>query len=134
VDGEVLVVEDDDEIRSLYSAMLEEAGLPFRCAPTSAAALGGSARPLCVILDWELPDGSGLDVARALHRRWGRSLPIIVITGTPLQAQDIRAARAARYFRKPFDPQDVLQNLSEIIARSREHRFSQRPADLPRAD
>jgi DNA-binding response OmpR family regulator len=131
----VLVVDDDGEIRSMYVSIFEAAGLSVRCVSTRAEAIAARRRPACVVLDWELPDGSGREVAQALHRRWGAALPIILVTGASLQAEDLAAADPTRFLAKPFEPDEVLQAVRDAINRSRprRRRLSSPPPSLTQA-
>lgn len=126
----VLVVDDDGEICHMYVSIFEAAGLSVRCATTRAEAVASSGRPACVVLDWELPDGSGWEVAQALHRRWGQSLPIILVTGASLRSEDLAAASAMRWLSKPFDPAEVLQAVQDAVDH---HQPRRRRISLPSA-
>lgn len=131
----VLVVDDDGDICDLYALMFETAGLSVRCVATGAEAVADERRPACVVLDWELPDGCGRDVAQALRDRWGSSLPIILITGAPLRMEDVAAADAKRCIGKPFEPDEVIQAVRDAVgrARPRRRRVSPPPSTLMRA-
>ena len=120
----VLVVDDDGEICDLYSSILQSVGLPVRCVTTRAEAVAANDRPACVILDWELPDGSGLDVALALHRRWGRDLPIILVTGASLRSEDVTAAGVTDWLSKPFEMDEVVRTVRAVVDHAR---ANQRP-------
>ena len=115
----VLVVEDDGEIRDLYRFAFEAAGLKVWEVGTRAEAVAARQRPACVILDWNLPDGNGLDVAQALHRRWGATLPIILVTGSDLGPQEIAATGAVCRFSKPFDLDEVVGTIEGTVGRRR---------------
>src|SRR5687768_6938975 len=77
----VLLVEDDDTLRRIVQRHLE--AYAFRVAPagTAGAALAALRReaPAVLLLDINLPDGSGWDVLRAL-RAQGRHIPTVVVS------------------------------------------------------
>jgi CheY-like chemotaxis protein len=128
----VLVVDDDGEICHMYTSLFEAAGLPVRCATTRAEALASNGQPACVVLDWELPDARGWEVAQDLHRRWGPALPIILVTGASLRAEDLAAAAATRWLSKPFDPVEILQAVQDAVdhVQERQRPVSQQSASL----
>lgn len=130
----VLVVDDDGEICKLYASMFEAAGLSVHCVTSQAEAVADERRPACVVLDWELPDGCGRDVARALHHRWGASLPIILVTGAPLRVEDVAAADATRLLSKPFEADEVIDAVRGAVnrPRARRRRASFPPSSLLR--
>ena len=80
---QVLIVEDERPIREMIAFGLKRAGFEVREAEdcrTARAALA-DARPDLVLIDWMLPDMSGLELTRALKRdRETRELPVIMLT------------------------------------------------------
>lgn len=118
-DDAVLVVEDDGDIRSIYVSAFGAAGLDVHEVATQAEAVASEGRPSCVVLDWNLPDGSGLDVAQALHQRWGAALPIVLVTGAALGPQDVAATGAVSWLTKPFDVEEVIQTVRRAMRRRR---------------
>lgn len=72
---EVLVIDDEVQIRRLLRFTLEEAAYSMREAATGQSGLSEVAhrRPDAIILDLGLPDIPGLDVLKRL-REWCRSL------------------------------------------------------------
>jgi DNA-binding response OmpR family regulator len=93
----VVMVDDDDELRAILRDVLEDAGFEvLDCGSLAAAfALLSSVVPDVVLLDRDLPDGCGLDVARWMRRRGVfDDTRIIGLSGrhTP---SDVEAARVA---------------------------------------
>ncbi len=76
-----LVVEDDRRSRGCSSRVLQEEGFVVDACTSAADAitLGASLSYDLMVLDWMLPEGSGLDVCRTLRRK-GISAPIIMLT------------------------------------------------------
>jgi two-component system OmpR family response regulator len=72
-----------------------------------------------MLVDWQLPDGSGLDWVRALRRR-GDTTPILLITARDLLADRIRGldSGADDYLVKPFDPEELAARLRAVRRRS----------------
>ena len=80
---QVLIVEDERPIREMIAFGLKRAGFEVREAEDcrSARAALADTRPDLVLVDWMLPDMSGLELTRALKRdRETRELPVIMLT------------------------------------------------------
>lgn len=111
----ILVVEDSAPTRDLLQRSLEEAGHSVTLAPRLAAglrlALEGDFE--LAIVDVMLPDGSGLDLCRAVRAR-GLTIPILFLTALGEVEDRIAGldAGADDYLRKPFA-------LAELRARVR---------------
>ncbi len=85
----------------------------------------GEAAPLrnepydALLVDWQLPDGSGLDWVRSL-RAHGVSTPVLVLTARDLLIDRVRGldAGADDYLVKPFDPEELAARLRVIQRRA----------------
>ncbi|MCX5789613.1 MAG: response regulator [Elusimicrobia bacterium] len=102
----VLVLDDERVIVRMCRRILARLGLTAFSAYTVADALLEIRRrpPDLLVCDIDLPDGSGLDVAREfLKARPGA--PVIVMTGSGEPANEEAAAKLGvrAYFNKPFD-------------------------------
>jgi CheY-like chemotaxis protein len=78
----VLIVDDHDGFRALARKLLEAAGFIVTEAAngTDAAEAAGRARPMLVLVDVQLPDINGFEVARRIARQAAH--PIVVLTST----------------------------------------------------
>ena len=79
----ILLVDDDDYLRSVLSSQLRNKGfMAFAEASTASEAFVqiDTFKPDLVLLDMELPDGNGLDICQRL-RAYGFQKPIIMLTG-----------------------------------------------------
>jgi two-component system, OmpR family, response regulator RegX3 len=76
------VVEDDPVQRELFAAMLAHAGLRALCFPTVAAFRRGDGHESIdvLLLDWNLPGVSGIDLLKGLRDQANSRLPIILLT------------------------------------------------------
>lgn len=113
----ILYVEDNDYIRQSYAELLDTAERRI-----VSVADGASAREALreqhvnlLITDIDLPDASGLDVAREALRQ-NSSLPVIVCSGHDLRDVARSLGPTAHSLRKPFDL-DELEALLEQLAR-----------------
>jgi two-component system phosphate regulon response regulator PhoB len=82
-DTRILVVEDEQPIRDLIAFGLRRAGCDVTLAEHSRAALAsiGDRRPDLVLVDWMLPDMSGLELVRLLRRDANtRDIPVMMLT------------------------------------------------------
>jgi DNA-binding response OmpR family regulator len=124
----ILVVEDDESMLELYRVFFEI--LHPREFSWSAAQSGGRVssalragdRPSVVILDWELPDMSGLEVLERLRRDPSFSeLPVIVVTAKDELQDRVSALEAGAddYFVKPVIVEELLARLRGILSRRR---------------
>jgi DNA-binding response OmpR family regulator len=116
----ILVVDDAPEIRRLTSDYLAHAGFRVLTAGTaeSALRLARSERPDLLILDLGLPDGDGLDVARAIRRT--SSLPIIMLTARTDEADTLVGLElgADDYITKPFSPRELVARVRAVLRRA----------------
>lgn len=114
----VLYVEDNDFIRESFAELLETAERRVVCA-----ADGASARKVLqeqnvdlLMTDINLPDGSGLDVAREALRQ-NPELPVIICSGHDLKDLARSLGPTAHPLMKPFEL-DELEALVERLERS----------------
>lgn len=112
----VLVVEDDATIAFAIRSALEDEGMSVIVASTVAEATGvfDRARPSLVLLDWNLPDGSGEDVVRAI-RPMDASVPIVVMSAAREALRASWVCDARKRVEKPVD-------LDRIVALVQRHR------------
>ena len=92
----VLLVEDNDDLRDMTCALLQSRGCSVMTAADGRAgiALAARQRPDVALIDIDLPDISGYDVARALARQGG--IRLVAVTGYG-QPDDVRRAREAGF-------------------------------------
>lgn len=112
--SEILVVEDDEQIRRFLRVALETEGWKVYEAETLAQGLveAGTRKPELVILDLGLPDGDGADFVREL-RAWS-ALPVLILSARSDEAGKVAVldAGADDYLTKPF-------GMAELLARAR---------------
>ncbi|WP_375287265.1 response regulator transcription factor [Sphingomonas sp.] len=118
----VLLIEDDAGIGRFVTRGLTARGYRVaweRDGSRAAALLAGDAFA-AVLLDLGLPDGDGLDLARAL-RREGNGVPLLMLTarGALQDRLDGFDAGADDYLPKPFAFDELLARLAALIRRTR---------------
>ena len=114
--GVFLVVDDDVVLRPRLARALRERGWDVREAEDVAAASAVVADSAVerALVDLRLPDGSGLDVVRALHEAQPEAT-IVVLTGYGSIANALEAVRlgATHYLTKPVTVDEVLAGFEE---------------------
>src|ERR1700676_4168327 len=120
---QVLIVEDERPIREMIAFGLKRAGFDVREAEDCRAARGALAdrRPDLVLIDWMLPDMSGLELTRALKRdRETRELPIIMLTARAEEGDKVSGLEggADDYVTKPFSPRELIARINAVLRRT----------------
>lgn len=118
----LLVVEDEPAIAELIAINLRHAGFAVHHAATAEAAREAVDRELpgLVVLDWMLPDRSGI----ALCRQWRaesrtRDLPVIMLTARAEEADQVQGLEAGAddYLVKPFSPRTMVARVRAVLRR-----------------
>jgi two-component system KDP operon response regulator KdpE len=116
----VLVVEDDEHIRSVLRTLLESAGYRVELAENAARALveARSNRPDAVLIDLGLPDRDGHQLIRDI--RGFSTVPMLVLSARSAEQQKIQALDngADDYVTKPFEAGELLARLRAALRRS----------------
>jgi two-component system KDP operon response regulator KdpE len=116
----VLVVDDEEQIRRLLRYTLEESGYSVREAETGRIALGEIALELpdFVVLDLGLPDTSGVEVLRALRQSCAAPVLILTVQGNEKTKIEALDAGADDYLVKPFSSGELLARLRALLRRT----------------
>ena len=119
----ILVVEDEPAIRRMLCHTLGREG--FDCLEAEDAAGAELAvadhAPDLVLLDWMLPDRSGIE----LTRRWKRdeltaAMPVILVTARGEEEDKVRGLEvgADDYVTKPFSPRELVARIRAVLRRT----------------
>lgn len=114
----VLLVEDDDGLRSVMVSCLRQAGYAVTAVATGAEALAAAdlVRPHAAVIDLLLPDAGGPGLADVLRRERGlEGLPVLFTTALGLEPVKALLPRIAVLF-KPFSRDELLGRLSRMLA------------------
>ena len=118
----VLIVDDESAIRDMVSVALEVAG--YRCLQAdnarNAHALIIDESPDLVLLDWMMPETSGLELLRRLRRdELTAKVPVIMLTAKAEEDNMIQGldSGADDYMNKPFSPRELIARIKSILRR-----------------
>ena len=132
----VLCVDDDPATQLVLSGIIEDAGWRPESAVNATAArdvLAANPDIQVVLLDWMLPDGSGVDLCRELKAASGPSLYVILVTvrGTPEDVETGLDAGADDYLVKPVSPVEVRARIrTGVRASDAQRQLAERLAQL----
>jgi CheY-like chemotaxis protein len=109
--GDILVVDDDADIRDTVASILETAGYPVRTSANGQEAVAAIEleRPALVLLDLMMPVMSGLEVLERVER--DRLLPLHRVL--VMSAADGRCPEGFPLVRKPFELKELLAAVRE---------------------
>ncbi len=119
---QILIVEDERPIREMIAFGLRRAGFEVLEAEDCRAARARIAdrRPDLLLVDWMLPDMSGLELTRALKRdKETREVPVIMLTARAEEQDKIMGLEggADDYMTKPFSPRELLARVNAVLRR-----------------
>jgi two-component system phosphate regulon response regulator PhoB len=120
---QVLIVEDEKPIREMIAFGLRRSGFDVREAADAAIARACIAdrRPDLILVDWMLPEMSGLELTRSLKRdKETQDVPIIMLTARADEQDKVTGLEggADDYVTKPFSPRELLARINAVLRRS----------------
>lgn len=124
----LLVIEDDERLRTMVADRLREAGFAVDAAVDGEEGLF-MARDYPIdlaIVDLGLPKISGLEVVRTL-REEGSKLPVLVLTARDQWQDKVQGLEAGAddYLTKPFHVPELLARIQALLRRSAGHASSE---------
>lgn len=119
--ADILVVDDEPQVRQVIAGYLETEGFTVRSAATGTEALAEIAkkRPDLIVLDLMLPEIDGLTVLRRL-RAGGDRVPVIVLSARGQESERVVGLElgADDYVSKPASPREVLARVRAVLRRT----------------
>lgn len=116
----ILVVDDDPDLLALVAFALTNAGYAVVKAADAGPAIAAFDRelPNLVLLDINLPSGSGFDVCRNIRDR--SQVPVMMLTARGEEEDLVRALElgADDYLTKPFSPRTLLARVKALLRRA----------------
>ncbi len=116
----LLLIEDDTILGGGLRDFLQTEGHVVDWCQRLSEAMALRDEPYdALLVDWQLPDGSGLDWVRTL-RRQGHTTPIVVLTARDLLSDRIKGldSGADDYLVKPFDPEELAARIRAVSRRA----------------
>jgi len=120
----ILLIEDDLSITELIRYNLEQKGFQVSCEADGEEGLMSAkdSAPDLILLDWMLPNLSGIEICRQLRRdKNTKNVPIIMLTARSEEDDRIRGldTGADDYITKPFSPQELIARINALLRRIR---------------
>ncbi|MDB5074129.1 MAG: response regulator [Chloroflexi bacterium] len=115
----VLIVEDDATLVDAISRNLSARGYPIRSAKTVAEAIAAlqDVSPALLLLDVDLPDGSGWEVLRTLRAQGHHAVPVIVMSALRPNDRLATEYKCEGVLEKPFPMDSLLRLVTDSIGR-----------------
>ncbi|MGX5915086.1 phosphate regulon transcriptional regulator PhoB [Aliidiomarina sp. Khilg15.8] len=118
----ILIVEDEAPIREMLSFVMEQHGYQPVEAGDFKQALEQVVEPYpdMILLDWMLPGGSGIQLAKQIKGQdHTRHIPIIMLTARGEEEDKIKGLEvgADDYITKPFSPKELMARMRAVFRR-----------------
>jgi len=124
--AKILIVDDEKSIREMVGYALKRAGYEALEAPDGREAQTAitDQLPDLVLMDWMLPDTSGIELVRRLRGdERTRDIPIIMLTARTEEHDRITGldVGADDYVTKPFSPRELVARIGALLRRASPH-------------
>lgn len=114
----ILLVDDDEDLAQTLAEVLEMMEHSVQVIGDGQSAIDAmkTGRFDLVLLDWQLPDMSGLDVCKE-YRNMGAKSPVLMLTGMrDAGSKELgRAAGADDFLTKPFTLDQLMERVQQIL-------------------
>jgi CheY-like chemotaxis protein len=124
----VLVAEDDADLRLALATVLGDVyEVVLEDSVGSALAIYPVATPDLLVVDYALPDATGVDLLEAIRKSWGVPAPAIMISAHSESRQLSRGAGFAAFVEKPLRTLDLVWAIERALLRSVWARYATQP-------
>lgn len=115
-----LIVEDDEALSELLAFHLKNANFEVRLAASAAAAWAHLAETQVIVLDWMLPDESGVDWLGRVRLSEYAELPVIMLTAKASEIDKVTGLNAGAddYLVKPFSAAELVARINALLRRT----------------
>jgi FixJ family two-component response regulator len=118
-DARVLIVDDDAAFRDSLARLFHSLGVDVRTFESGMEFLAHAPEdgPVCVLLDLQMPEMTGLEVQKELART-GREIPIVFLTGHGTISAGVEAMKcgAVDFLEKPFDEHRLRRAIERALS------------------
>ncbi|WP_298439875.1 phosphate regulon transcriptional regulator PhoB [uncultured Ferrimonas sp.] len=119
----ILIVEDESAIREMLAFVLDQHGFRTSSAADYDQGLAAVVEPYpdLILLDWMLPGGSGVQLAKTLRsNEHTRQIPIIMLTARGEEEDRVKGLEvgADDYMTKPFSPKELVARIKAVLRRA----------------
>src|SRR5262245_41773499 len=114
----ILIVDDDDNIRTLLKSRLTANGYLVQLTDNGLEAFKmiKKGRPDLIIMDVFVPHLDGLSLFQELQDDEElKNIPVLVISGTKSMREIFQPSRTAKFMAKPFEAKDLLAVVKDCI-------------------
>jgi response regulator RpfG family c-di-GMP phosphodiesterase/DNA-binding CsgD family transcriptional regulator len=119
----ILVIDDEPSNIQVVINVFQAYPAKYKILSTSNSVLGcriaGQSLPDLIILDWEMPEMTGIDVIKKLKSNDAtKDIPIVMATGVRITSVDLQAALeagAVDYIRKPLDEVELISRVNSAL-------------------
>ena len=118
--NKVLIIEDNEQNRYLFTLLLEKSGYTVLQTPDGRSGIDTAtkARPDLILLDIQLPDLDGYKVASSLReKRELLNTPIIAVTSYAMVGDREKALNSGctGYIEKPINPKTFIEEIEKFL-------------------
>ena len=118
--NKILIIEDEAPIREMLVFILEQNGYQALEAGSFEEAQRHLVEPVpvLILLDWMLPDVSGIQIAKSLKQGdLTKHIPIIMLTAKGEEEDKIKGLEvgADDYMTKPFSPKELMARIKAVL-------------------
>ncbi len=120
----ILIAEDEEAIITMLQYNLEHHGFKVSISKDGEEALVAmkESRPDVVLLDWMMPNKSGIEVCEEMRHTDGlREIPVIMLTARGEESDRVQGldSGADDYMVKPFSPNELVARINAVLRRTR---------------
>lgn len=132
--AQVLVVEDEVEIRELISLLLLRQGHKVKQCASALEAIESLRQGKfdLIVLDWMLPNMSGIDFLKTQIQTSGQKIPVLMVTAKAEPNDIVQGLESGAddYITKPFEPSIFTARVKALLRRLAQSRHHQGPQEL----